>query len=158
MTSPSSSHSASRSKISSPRSTYSRGPRRRTSAPSSRSEVFLTGLRHPGPVRGRLIAGAVAAALLVGSSGGATAASRAASASTYTGYAFDACTAPSQAALGAWLSSPYRALGIYIGGVNRACYDGNLSPSWVASPLATGWSLLPLSVGLQAPCVPQSAL
>ena len=53
----------------------------------------------------------------------------------------------------AWSASPYRALGIYLGGVNRACKDGNLSASWVSSTLASGWSLLPLYVGLQAPCV-----
>jgi hypothetical protein len=109
-------------------------------------------------VKGRLTAAAVAASLLVGFANGASAAPRAASAGVYTGYAFDACTAPSQAALKAWTASPYRALGIYIGGVNRACGDGNLSASWVASSLAAGWSLLPLYVGLQAPCVSQSGL
>jgi hypothetical protein len=111
-------------------------------------------------VRGRLIAAAVAAALLmnVGALAGAGAAPGTAKAGLFTGYAFDACTAPSQTALNAWLSSPYRALGIYIGGVNRACSDGNLSASWVASTLAAGWSLLPLYVGLQAPCVSQSGL
>ena len=45
----------------------------------------------------------------------------AAKGSVFTGYAFDACNAPSTDALSAWLQSPYRALGIYIGGVNRAC-------------------------------------
>jgi hypothetical protein len=109
-------------------------------------------------VRGRLIAAAASALLLVGLAGGADAALRAASAGVYTGYAFDACHAPSQAALKAWTASPYRALGIYIGGVNRACGDGNLSGSWVTSTLAAGWSLLPLYVGLQAPCVSQSGL
>jgi hypothetical protein len=109
-------------------------------------------------VRGRLIAAAVAASLLIGVGTGANAAPRAAAAGVYTGYAFDACHAPSQASLSAWLASPYRAVGIYIGGVNRACADGNLSASWVASTLAAGWSLLPLYVGLQAPCVSQSGL
>ena len=72
---------------------------------------------------------------------------------TFTGPGFDTCTAPSLAALGAWLGSPYRAVGIYVGGVNRGCADGNLSASWVASATAGGWSLIPLYVGLQAPCV-----
>jgi hypothetical protein len=76
----------------------------------------------------------------------------------FTGYAFDACTAPSTNALQAWSASPYRAVGIYLGGVNRACRDGNLSASWVGSTLGMGWSLLPLYVGLQAPCVSQSSL
>ena len=78
--------------------------------------------------------------------------------SIYTGYGFDACTAPSLASLQAWTASPYRALGIYIGGVNRACGDGNLSASWVTGAVSAGWSLMPLYVGLQAPCVSQSKL
>jgi hypothetical protein len=77
---------------------------------------------------------------------------------TFTGYGFDACTAPSLNALGAWLASPYRAVGIYVGGVNRACADGNLSASWVESATSGGWSLFPLYVGLQAPCVSQKGL
>jgi hypothetical protein len=84
--------------------------------------------------------------------------SAASRAGTFTGYAFDACTAPSTNALTAWQASPYRALGIYLGGVNRACKDGNLSLPWVTTVLASGWSLLPLYVGLQAPCVAQTGL
>ena len=76
----------------------------------------------------------------------------------YQGYGFDACTAPSLSALSAWTVSPYRALGIYVGGVNRACGNGNLSASWVAGATGGGWSLLPLYVGLQAPCVGQAGL
>jgi hypothetical protein len=76
----------------------------------------------------------------------------------YQGYGFDACTAPSLPALAAWSASPYRALGIYVGGANRACGNGNLSASWVASAVGSGWSLLPLYVGLQAPCVGQAGL
>ena len=103
------------------------------------------------------IAAIVAAALLIGASGGA-AAPQAARAGIFTGYGFEACTAPSLAALKAWNASPYRAVGIYLGGANRACADGNLSASWVSSTLSLGWSLLPLYVGLQAPCVGQSGL
>ena len=57
-----------------------------------------------------------------------------------------------------WLASPYRAIGIYLGGINRACPDGNLSASWTATVVSQGWNLLPLYVGLQAPCVPQAGL
>jgi hypothetical protein len=89
---------------------------------------------------------------------GGAGASKGAHSSVYTGYGFDACTAPSLSALGAWSASPYRALGIYIGGINRACGDGNLSASWVVGAVSQGWSLLPLYVGLQAPCVSQSKL
>jgi hypothetical protein len=87
-----------------------------------------------------------------------TAATRLAQPTIFTGYGFDACTAPSVAKLQAWTASPYRAVGIYIGGVNRACSQPNLDPLWVTSTLDLGFSLLPLYVGLQAPCVAQSGL
>jgi hypothetical protein len=64
---------------------------------------------------------------------------------------FDTCTAPSLNAMKAW-KSKYSAIGIYVGGQNMACNYGNLSASWVKSAHAMGWSLLPLYVGLQAPC------
>jgi hypothetical protein len=64
---------------------------------------------------------------------------------------FDTCTAPSLKAMKAW-KARYSAAGIYIGGQNMACDYGNLSASWVKSAHAMGWSLLPLYVGLQAPC------
>jgi hypothetical protein len=79
-------------------------------------------------------------------------------AGVFTGYAFDACKAPTTATLQAWAASPYRALGIYIGGTNRACAQPNLTPQWVLDTTALGWSLLPLYVGLQAPCAGQSGL
>jgi hypothetical protein len=64
---------------------------------------------------------------------------------------FDACTAPSVRVMKAW-KAKYSAIGIYIGGQNMACDYGNLSASWVKLVHAQGWSLLPLYVGLQAPC------
>ena len=76
----------------------------------------------------------------------------------FTGYAFDACSAPSINALTAWEASPYRALGVYIGGTNRACKQANLSATWVDTAIGMGWNLMPLYVGLQAPCVSQSGL
>jgi hypothetical protein len=79
-------------------------------------------------------------------------------AGVFTGYAFDACHAPSSATMQAWSASPYRGLGIYIGGVNRACSQPNLTPAWVQQVTSLGWSLLPLYVGLQAPCISQSGL
>jgi hypothetical protein len=95
--------------------------------------------------------------LLVTSAAGSSAA-RSKAASYFSGYGFDTCGAPSLESMDAWLDSPYRAIGIYLGGSNRACPDGNLTPAWVNSARATGWSLLPLWVGLQAPCVTQSGL
>ena len=74
-----------------------------------------------------------------------------ASASFYTGLGFDACSAPSTTTLSAWSESPYRAVGVYIGGINRACSQVNLTSTWVASTIAAGWVLIPTYVGLQAP-------
>ncbi len=71
---------------------------------------------------------------------------------THVGKGFDACTAPSESAMNAWLASPYRAVGVYIGGLNRACDQPNLTATWVQDEIAAGWSLIPLYVGLQASC------
>ena len=71
--------------------------------------------------------------------------------SGFTGLGFDACAAPSRQAMKAWSVSPYRAIGVYIGGVNRACSQPNLTASWVSEQIAAGWSLIPTYVGLQAP-------
>jgi uncharacterized protein YegP (UPF0339 family) len=68
------------------------------------------------------------------------------------GNAFEACAAPSTAQMQAWLASPYRSVGVYIGGVNRGCKQPNLTSSWVTAVTGQGWTLLPLYVGLQAPC------
>ncbi|HXS46877.1 MAG TPA: DUF1906 domain-containing protein [Solirubrobacterales bacterium] len=72
-------------------------------------------------------------------------------ASEFTGLGFDACTAPSRRSMSAWESSPYRAIGVYIGGANRGCSQPNLTASWVEEQVAAGWSLIPTYVGLQAP-------
>lgn len=72
-------------------------------------------------------------------------------ASIYTGLGFDACSTPSTRTMSAWSSSPYRGIGVYIGGVNSACSQGNLNRSWVATEVSAGWHLIPIYVGLQAP-------
>jgi hypothetical protein len=74
-----------------------------------------------------------------------------ASATVFTGLGFDACSAPSAKAMSAWASSPYRAIGVYIGGTNRACSQPNLTPGWVDAETEAGWHLIPTYVGLQAP-------
>lgn len=74
------------------------------------------------------------------------------------GSGFDTCAAPSTSTMRAWLESPHRTVGIYIGGVNRACPDGNLSAAWVRSVSGMGWRLLPIYVGRQAPCAVQGNL
>jgi hypothetical protein len=76
---------------------------------------------------------------------------RLSAASDYTGLGFDACTAPSRRSMSAWADSPYRAIGVYVGGLNRGCSQPNLTASWVAEQTAAGWSLIPTYVGLQAP-------
>jgi len=78
-------------------------------------------------------------------------ASASAGGSTFTGLGFDACTAPSSRSMAAWGSSPYRAIGVYIGGANRGCSQPNLTSSWVSAQTAAGWHLIPTYVGLQAP-------
>jgi hypothetical protein len=80
----------------------------------------------------------------------AAAAALSAGATEYTGKGFDACTAPSSAAMSAWKSSPYRAVGIYIGGANRACSQPNLTASWVSARSKAGWHFLPTYLGPQA--------
>ena len=71
---------------------------------------------------------------------------------TFTGYGFDACTAPSSRSMRAWReSSPFEAVGVYIGGRNRGCTQPNLTAAWVGEQVAIGWHLIPLYVGLQAP-------
>ncbi|NYI04525.1 glycoside hydrolase domain-containing protein [Allostreptomyces psammosilenae] len=71
---------------------------------------------------------------------------------TYVGQGFDACAAPSSSAMQAWLSSPYRAVGVYISGSVRACAQPNLTAGWVSEQTSEGWRLLPIHVGRQAPC------
>ena len=73
------------------------------------------------------------------------------STAAYTGLGFDACTAPSKRSMSAWAGSPYRAIGVYIGGVNRGCSQPNLTASWVGEQTAAEWTLIPTYVGLQAP-------
>ena len=71
---------------------------------------------------------------------------------TYAGSGFDACSAPASNVMTAWLGSTYRAVGIYIGGVNRACAQPLLTASWVSSQQSAGWHLMPVYMGLQPYC------
>ena len=117
----------------------------------------------PTPRRAVAAATTILAALicLVGASSPATAdpprVGRAHVPHVFTGQAFDTCTAPSLSVLHAWRrSSPYGAVGIYIGGRNRACDQFRLTPAWIRSATSLGWRLLPLYVGSQAPCLDRS--
>jgi hypothetical protein len=71
----------------------------------------------------------------------------------FRGAGFDTCAAPSAATLSRWLASPYRAVGIYIGGINRACAQSSLTAAWIAAIRAKGWHYFPFYPGLQASCV-----
>lgn len=76
-----------------------------------------------------------------------------ATATWYKGRAFDTCSAPSLKAIRAWGKSPYRALGVYFAGRNRACGQPRLTASWVTAVSAQKWRLLPIYVGLQPRCL-----
>jgi glycoside hydrolase-like protein len=69
----------------------------------------------------------------------------------YTGLGFDACSTPSATTMSDWGASPYRAIGIYIGGANAACAQPNLSATWVSQESVAGWHMIPIYVGLQSP-------
>lgn len=75
-------------------------------------------------------------------------------ATPFKGAAFDLCNTPSLAAMRAWRSSPYRAVGIYYAGRGRHCpVQRNLNKSWVTQVHRMGWQVLPVFVGSQSPCV-----
>ncbi|MFE5729777.1 glycoside hydrolase domain-containing protein, partial [Streptomyces sp. NPDC056528] len=73
------------------------------------------------------------------------------SVTNHRGKGFDTCAAPSAGAMNTWKdSSPYDAVGIYIGGSMRACSQPNLTPSWVKDRAEDGWKFIPLYLGVQA--------
>ncbi|MEU1040894.1 glycoside hydrolase domain-containing protein [Streptomyces sp. NPDC005551] len=73
-----------------------------------------------------------------------------ADATSFQGKGFDACTAPSQSAMDAWKdTSGYGAVGVYLGGINRACAQPELTASWVRTQYTNGWRFFPLYVGRQ---------
>jgi hypothetical protein len=73
------------------------------------------------------------------------------SVANFIGLGFDTCAAPSAAYMKAWRSnSPYRAIGIYIGGSDEACAQPNLTKSWLTKQAAAGWHFMPMYVGPQA--------
>ncbi|MET7639330.1 glycoside hydrolase domain-containing protein [Streptomyces sp. NPDC005438] len=76
-------------------------------------------------------------------------------AKVFQGRALDTCQAPSAEAMRAWrTSSPYRGVGVYIGGRGRACPDQpHLTRGWMREVDDSGWSVLPIYVGSQSPCV-----
>ncbi|MFB7776784.1 glycoside hydrolase domain-containing protein [Streptomyces bauhiniae] len=106
--------------------------------------------------KSRYIAWATAGVAVVAGAGIAAQVSSAATVwpaqKTFTGRAFDTCTAPSAAAMKAWKTGFYGAAAVYIGGKNRGCAQPNLTASWVKTVNSQGWKLIPLYVGAQPPC------
>jgi hypothetical protein len=114
-------------------------------APVVRTPVPTSRLRGPAPARG-----AATPARTPSAHSPAAAAPDAASTND-TGKGFDACTAPSSANMTAWKAdSPYAAVGIYIGGSERACSQPNLTAGWISQQSAAGWAFIPIYVGPQA--------
>jgi hypothetical protein len=72
------------------------------------------------------------------------------SAANYRGLGFDTCAAPSAGYMSAWKASPYRAVGVYIGGSDEACAQPNLTRGWLSREAAAGWHFMPMYVGPQA--------
>jgi hypothetical protein len=106
-----------------------------------------------------LSAGSLAVATLTASAAGPAAALSGPSPGTYAGAGFDACAAPAPNVMAAWLvSSPYRAVGIYMGGVNRFCAQPQLTASWVSTQRSAGWHLLPIYLGRQPYCTTSSKI
>ncbi|MEV1022348.1 glycoside hydrolase domain-containing protein [Streptomyces sp. NPDC050264] len=105
--------------------------------------------------RNRYVAwGATGAVVAAGATFAATSASATTwpAQKTFTGRAFDTCTAPSAAAMKAWHTGFYGAAAVYMGGKNRGCAQPNLTKSWVKTVNSQGWKLIPLYVGAQPPC------
>ncbi|MFI1362784.1 glycoside hydrolase domain-containing protein [Streptomyces griseochromogenes] len=104
----------------------------------------------------RYVTWAVVGAAVVAGAGIAAQTSMAATAwpaqQTFTGRAFDTCTAPSRSAMKAWHTGFYGAAAVYVGGKNRGCNQPSLTSAWVKSVTGMGWKLIPIYVGAQPPC------
>jgi hypothetical protein len=91
-----------------------------------------------------------------------------------TSAGFDVACAPAASDMqNWWKSSPYKDIGIYLGGCDVHCVspngqntcatnwtatpskivNTNLTPEWVTSVTNMGWGVIPLWVGPQAPCI-----
>jgi hypothetical protein len=84
------------------------------------------------PILAAIVAGLLGATTLTTSFTGSAAAFP--SPNSTAGKGFDACTAPASNVMDTWLgSSPYQAVGIYMGGVNRECAQPLLTAQWVSA-------------------------
>ncbi|MDN4160486.1 glycoside hydrolase domain-containing protein [Nocardioides abyssi] len=115
-----------------------------------------------------LVAALVAAVALVGGllapvpAAAAAAPAARPSPGAFTGYAFDARCAPSQAEMDVWRRhSPFWGVGVYLGGSTMSCRadptdptsgQPHLDATWVRRQTSAGWRVLPIWVGPQASC------
>jgi Domain of unknown function (DUF1906) len=77
----------------------------------------------------------------------------------YDARGLDSCNAPTHSQMAAfWHQTRWWWWGVYIGGVNRACPNTNLTSRWIHREMRRGWGLQPIWVGRQAPCASQSGL
>ncbi|MET9319496.1 glycoside hydrolase domain-containing protein [Streptomyces sp. NPDC003038] len=114
------------------------------------STEAISAVVRSGKVGGGARPGALATEPAAGMAAPRTALAAAAPTTGYTGKAFDACAAPSDSAMTAWQASPFRGVGIYIGGPTRVCAQPNLTAGWVGDRTADGWHMLAIYAGLQA--------
>ena len=69
------------------------------------------------------------------------------------GQGFDACEIPTLSQMQTWaLSSPYKAVNLYIGGSSRLCDNLALNATYIKQLYQQGWRFIPTWVGPQAPC------
>ena len=116
-------------------------------------KVERRAFRKSRPILAAIVAGLLGATTLTTSFAGSAAASIGPAPGNYAGSGFDACTAPASNVMDTWLgSSPYQAVGIYMGGVNRGCAQPLLTAQWVNAQESAGWHLLPIYMGLQPYC------
>ncbi len=142
--------------VASPRARASEGTSAEVPVPSHQVLVTATWAHQPRVIERALGASSLAAlqrrSRAIATAAGARARPRAiAAGAVYTGLGFDVCSTPSTTAMAAWESSPYRAIGVYLGGANIACSQSNLTAAWADEETATGWHLILIYVGLQAP-------
>ena len=71
----------------------------------------------------------------------------------FAGQGFDTCQVPALQQLANWfVSSPFGAVNLYIGGSSRACANAPLTAAYVAQVQRQGWTFIPTWVGPQAAC------
>jgi hypothetical protein len=119
--------------------------------PAAAATAAVAGPSGPAPVPPAPFSMVLTSLTLQAKTQTAAAASLSSKIANYRGLGFDACTAPSAAYMSTWRrTSPYRAIGVYIGGSDVACAQPNLTSKWLEAEAAAGWRFMPMYVGPQA--------